>query len=88
MTTNPFNLQDRVVLVSGGSRGIGLAIAEGFVSQGAKVVITGRTEKSLIETCENTPSGKHAMTWSVCDVADEALIKVCVEEVKIGRAHV
>lgn len=84
MTTNPFNLEDTIVLVSGGSRGIGLAIAEGFASQGAKVVITGRVEKSLVETCEKTPSTKHEMTWIVCDVAEEALIKSCVAEV-VGR---
>ena len=81
MTANPFNLEDNVVLVSGGSRGIGLAIAQSFIAQGAKVVITGRSEKSLIETCKNTPSGKYEMTYSVCDVADQALIKSCVAEV-------
>ncbi len=45
-------LSGRVALITGGSRGIGLGIAKEFVRQGAKVVITGRQESSLIEACK------------------------------------
>ena len=40
-------LKDKVVLVSGSSRGIGFAIARAFLQEGAMVVITGRNEESL-----------------------------------------
>ena len=40
-------LENRNVLVSGSSRGIGRAIAEAFLHEGARVVITGRDEASL-----------------------------------------
>lgn len=40
-------LTDKVAFIAGSSRGIGLAIAEGFLSEGAKVVITGRHGKHL-----------------------------------------
>ena len=50
-----FDLTDRVAIVTGGTRGIGLAVASGFVGAGAKVVVASRkpeacavTEKQLI----------------------------------------
>ena len=42
-------LKDKVAVVTGGSSGIGRAIAEEFTTEGAKVVITGRDERALKE---------------------------------------
>ena len=42
--------KDKVVLISGASRGVGFAAARGFVKEGAKVVITARGEKRLFES--------------------------------------
>ncbi|KTB83878.1 oxidoreductase [Pseudomonas syringae pv. syringae PD2766] len=39
--------KDKVVLITGGSSGLGLAIAQEFVTQGARVVITGRRQEQL-----------------------------------------
>ena len=41
-TTNLFRLDNRVALVTGGSRGIGKMIAAGFIAQGARVYISSR----------------------------------------------
>jgi 3-oxoacyl-[acyl-carrier protein] reductase len=41
------NLRDKVAFIAGSSRGIGLAIAQAFVSEGANVVISGRDAASL-----------------------------------------
>uniref|UniRef100_UPI0025E6ADBF SDR family NAD(P)-dependent oxidoreductase n=1 Tax=uncultured Aeromicrobium sp. TaxID=337820 RepID=UPI0025E6ADBF len=49
-TTSLFSLEGRSALVTGGSRGIGRMIAEGFLRQGARVYITARKA----EACDQT----------------------------------
>lgn len=39
--------QDKVVVVTGGTSGIGLAAAQAFVDEGAAVFITGRRQEAL-----------------------------------------
>ncbi|KPH12449.1 SDR family oxidoreductase [Chryseobacterium sp. ERMR1:04] len=42
-------LKDKVAVITGGGSGIGLATAKRFVAEGAKVAITGRSQKTLDE---------------------------------------
>jgi len=44
-----FQLKNKVALVTGGSRGIGLAVAEELIRRSCNVMISGRSEKSLKE---------------------------------------
>ena len=44
-----YQLTNKIALITGGAEGIGLGIAREYVSQGAKVIITGRTETKLVE---------------------------------------
>jgi gluconate 5-dehydrogenase len=69
-----FSVADQVVLVSGGSRGIGRAIAEGFARRGAKVIITGREKSTLEQTAAAISSPDSAVTPLVCDVAEPKAI--------------
>jgi meso-butanediol dehydrogenase/(S,S)-butanediol dehydrogenase/diacetyl reductase len=50
-------LQERVALVTGGGTGIGAAIAQRFVAEGAKVCITGRRSEKLEAMLKELPSG-------------------------------
>ncbi len=42
-------LQNKIVLITGGTSGIGLATAQLFIEQGAEVIVTGRTPASLAQ---------------------------------------
>src|SRR5262249_19796400 len=47
MALNLFNLSGKVALITGGSRGLGKAMARGFVEAGADVILSSRSEKDL-----------------------------------------
>lgn len=51
MLNNPFALDDKLVMVTGGGTGIGKAIARAVVNAGGRVVITGRREDVLSAAC-------------------------------------
>jgi len=68
-------LQGRGALVSGGTRGIGLAAAHRLVQEGARVFITGADGDELRQAIEETG----AVGGLVCDVADEAQVLAAVE---------
>ena len=51
-TGNPFDLTGKTALITGGGRGLGFAIAEAMVQNGAEVIITGRNENLLQQACK------------------------------------
>jgi NAD(P)-dependent dehydrogenase (short-subunit alcohol dehydrogenase family) len=78
-----FSIAGQVVLVSGGSRGIGRGLAEGFAARGARVIITGRDQNTLAESAaaieeEAAEAGLttelHRVESEPCDVSDSAAI--------------
>ncbi len=66
------SFEDKVVLVTGGSSGLGLAIAREFVEQGARVVITGRRQEQLDEALAGLGDKAVAMTADVSNATDLA----------------
>jgi 3-oxoacyl-[acyl-carrier protein] reductase len=69
-------LNDQVVFVAGSSRGIGRAIAETLLAEGARVVVTGRDPQALRLTVEavETPGNRDRLLAISGDLSDASVI--------------
>jgi uncharacterized oxidoreductase len=61
------NLTGNTIVITGGTSGIGLGMAERFLGLGNKVIICGRRSDRLVELARKHPG----LITKVCDVADE-----------------
>jgi NAD(P)-dependent dehydrogenase (short-subunit alcohol dehydrogenase family) len=61
-TRHLFSLQGRTALITGGSRGIGRMIAEGFLAQGARVYISARKSEACDETAKELSAFGHCVS--------------------------
>ena len=83
-------LQDRVALVTGGSRGIGKAIAGALARQGAKVVICARDGEAAREAADEiSPGGGRVLAFRA-DVAEKADARTLVRGIvaRWGQIHI
>lgn len=65
---NPFDLSGRTAVVTGGGRGIGLAVAQQLTALGATVLIAGRSVETLEQAAAQIGAGA---LWQQVDVASE-----------------
>lgn len=76
-------LKGKTVLITGGSRGIGLAIAKKFVEHGAMVVITGRKESVTDEVIKLLQNRAFYFQWDVSDISNiDSRIKHIEQHIK------
>lgn len=73
-------LAGKNVVITGGTRGIGRAIAEGFVAEGANVALCARNEEQLNEAVERLGSHGAKVLGAALDVADHAALRAWIEE--------
>jgi len=77
-------LQGKKALITGGSSGIGFAIAEAMLSKGAQVAITGRRPEVLTEACKQLGREGRSVDTIVADVSTdqgrETTLKLALEK--------
>lgn len=69
MAYNGFDISNKVILVTGGTSGIGLAIAKGCVASGAKVVAGSTSADKVAAAKRELGAGNEAVTLNVSDPA-------------------
>lgn len=77
-------LQNKVAVITGSSRGLGYAIAEAYVREGAKVVIASRTQKAVDQAVMKLRGNGAQVEGLACDVSDlrqvEALAEFAIQK--------
>lgn len=77
-------LRDKIVLVSGGTSGIGYSIAEASLNNGAKVIITGRSQTRIDKAIERIKKQDEKVDGSVkgieLDITDVASVSKKIED--------
>ena len=75
-----FDLRGRVALVTGGSRGLGLQIAESLGEAGARVMITARKAEELEAAADSLQSRGIDVQWTAADASEpEQVQRICKE---------
>ncbi|CCE09998.1 5-keto-D-gluconate-5-reductase [Bradyrhizobium sp. STM 3843] len=79
MSTSLFDLSGKTALVTGSSRGLGRAIADGFAKAGARLVINGTDQARTQAAAAEFRAAGHQAEASAFDVTDEAAVMVAFE---------
>ncbi|MEI8255931.1 MAG: SDR family oxidoreductase [Deltaproteobacteria bacterium] len=83
-------LEQKVVVVTGSTRGLGRAIAETFVREGARVVLVGRSESDAREAAAQLDPAGESTLGAGCDVSDLAQVRALASRAieRFGRIDV
>ncbi len=81
------DLEGASVFITGGGSGIGAALTEGFLRQGAKVAFVQRSDASAF-VAEMTEKTGNTPLFLPCDITDVARLRACVDEAAAAHGPV
>ena len=76
---DPFDLNGKVAIVTGSTRGIGLAIVERFCAAGASCVVSSEDAEAVEATVKRLAGEGCSVTGRVCDVTGEKALQALVD---------
>jgi NAD(P)-dependent dehydrogenase (short-subunit alcohol dehydrogenase family) len=83
-----FDLTGKTALVTGGSRGLGLQIAEALGEAGAKILLTSRKAADLEEAAAELQSKGIDTRWIAADASDAAQVERVADEAMQRLGHI
>jgi NAD(P)-dependent dehydrogenase (short-subunit alcohol dehydrogenase family) len=75
-------LYGKVALITGGNRGIGLAVARTLADAGCKIIIAGRNQSALNRTERELAPRTRSVMSVICDVRDPGAVESLLAEIK------
>ena len=82
---NLFNLKDKTAVITGGTHGLGMAMAEGLASAGAELIITGTTPSKMESAIAHYKQKGYKATGYIFDVTNEK--EAAKEVAAMEKAH-
>lgn len=76
-----YSYRGRVVVITGGSRGLGLALARRLVDEGARLALLARSEEELERASADLRARGGEVRTFVCDVTDQSAVKAVIERI-------
>jgi gluconate 5-dehydrogenase len=85
-----FSLEGRTAVVTGGSRGLGLQMAEALGEQGARILVASRKQGELDEACAHLAARGIAAIGIAADLGDEAAVAAFAREAlaRLGQVDI
>jgi NAD(P)-dependent dehydrogenase (short-subunit alcohol dehydrogenase family) len=76
-----YDFRGKTILITGGSRGLGLVLAREFAHQGAKIAICARSGEELLHAREELEAMGAEVFEAICDVRNQAEVNHLIEDV-------
>lgn len=80
LQVSAFSLAGKTIFITGGTRGLGYAMARACINNGATVIITGRTESAVNEACKTLGASAHGIAFDLSNLTGIPQLIATTEE--------